>query len=155
MMVDFPRWEEGDPTGWILRGERYFRYHKTPDASMVDIVAIRLEGDVIQWYDWFEHTHRVPTWRQFKSELLIRFRSIECENIDDQLVKIRQTSTTMKIGGCLKQQPVTVLVNTGSTNNFMNNKVVAWMLLQTEECSRFDVKVADGRIVKCDQKCPG
>ncbi|RRT62378.1 hypothetical protein B296_00040533 [Ensete ventricosum] len=132
-----------------------FSLPQDPGCIHVDIVAIRLEGDVIQWYDWFEHTHGVPTWRQFKSELLIRFISIECENIDDQLVKIRQTSTTMKIGGCLKQQPVTVLVNTGSTNNFMNNKAAARMLLQIEECSRFDVKVADGRIVKCDQNCPG
>ncbi|RWV81580.1 hypothetical protein GW17_00056982 [Ensete ventricosum] len=60
--VDFPRWE-GDPIGWISRAKRYFRYHKTPNASMVDIVAIHLEGDTIQWYDWFKHTHRVPTWR--------------------------------------------------------------------------------------------
>ncbi|RWV78766.1 hypothetical protein GW17_00060212 [Ensete ventricosum] len=26
MRVDFPRWEEGDSTGWISRIERYFRY---------------------------------------------------------------------------------------------------------------------------------
>ncbi|RWW53725.1 hypothetical protein BHE74_00039758 [Ensete ventricosum] len=30
----------------------------------------------------------------------------------------------MKIGGFLKQQPVTVLIDIGSTNNFVNNKVV-------------------------------
>ncbi|RWW18998.1 hypothetical protein GW17_00016983 [Ensete ventricosum] len=60
---------------------------------------------------------------------------------------------TMKIGGFLKQQPVTGLIDIGSTNNFMNNKVAARMMLQIEECSRFDIKVADGRIVKCDRKC--
>ena len=47
MRVDFPRWEEGDPIGWISRVERYFRYHKTVDASMVKIAAIHLEGDAI------------------------------------------------------------------------------------------------------------
>ena len=51
MRVDFPRWEEGDPIGWISRVERYFRYHKTADASMVKITAIHLEGDAIQWFD--------------------------------------------------------------------------------------------------------
>ncbi|RWW18879.1 hypothetical protein GW17_00017105, partial [Ensete ventricosum] len=65
MRVDFPRWEDEDPIGWISRAERYFCYHKTSDASMVDITDIHLEGDAIQWYDWFEHTHGVPTWRQF------------------------------------------------------------------------------------------
>ncbi|CAL9075031.1 unnamed protein product [Musa textilis] len=62
MRVDFPTWEEGDPIGWILCVERYFQYHKTANASMVKIVAIHLEGDAIQWFDWFEHTHGVLSW---------------------------------------------------------------------------------------------
>ncbi|RZS01226.1 hypothetical protein BHM03_00031046 [Ensete ventricosum] len=56
----------------------------------------------------------------------------------------------MKIGGFLKQQPITVLIDTGSTNNFMNIMVAARMVLPIESCSRFDVKVADGRILTCD-----
>jgi len=47
MRVDFPRWEEGDPIGWISRVERYFRYHKNADASMVKIAAIHLKWDSI------------------------------------------------------------------------------------------------------------
>ncbi|RRT57315.1 hypothetical protein B296_00034927 [Ensete ventricosum] len=62
-------------------------------------------------------------------------------------------SQTMKIGGFLKQQPVTILIDTGSTNNFMNSKVVAQMMLQIKDCSWFNIKVADGRILKCDRKC--
>ncbi|RRT72511.1 hypothetical protein BHE74_00031381 [Ensete ventricosum] len=56
MKVDFPRWEEGDPISWASRAELYFRFHRTTDASMVEIAAIHLEGDAIQWFDWFEHT---------------------------------------------------------------------------------------------------
>ncbi|RWW40341.1 hypothetical protein BHE74_00054249 [Ensete ventricosum] len=33
MKVDFPRWEEGHPIGWILRAERYFRFYRTADAT--------------------------------------------------------------------------------------------------------------------------
>ncbi|RWW02502.1 hypothetical protein GW17_00034406 [Ensete ventricosum] len=58
---------------------------------------------------------------------------------------------TMKMGGLLKQQPITN--DTRSTNNIMN-KVVVRMALPIEDCSRFDVKVADGRILKCDRRCP-
>ncbi|RWW39879.1 hypothetical protein BHE74_00054748 [Ensete ventricosum] len=58
----------------------------------------------------------------------------------------------MKIEGFLKQQPITVLVDTGSTNNFMNNKVAAWITLQIKDCSKFDIKVADGHVLKCDRK---
>ncbi|RRT79988.1 hypothetical protein B296_00022586 [Ensete ventricosum] len=50
---------------------------------------------------------------------------------------------TIKVGGLMKQQPITVLIDTGSTNNFMNNKVAVLMALPMEDYSRFDVKFAD------------
>ncbi|RRT62833.1 hypothetical protein B296_00043163 [Ensete ventricosum] len=68
--------------GWFSHAELYFRYHRTPVASMVDITAIRLEGDAIKRYNWLEHTQGVLTWRQFKSGLLMRFGPSEYENID-------------------------------------------------------------------------
>ncbi|RWW47562.1 hypothetical protein BHE74_00046427 [Ensete ventricosum] len=49
MKVDFPRWEEGDPIGWISRAERYFRFYRTTDATRVEITIIQLEVDAIQW----------------------------------------------------------------------------------------------------------
>ncbi|RWW46686.1 hypothetical protein BHE74_00047372 [Ensete ventricosum] len=39
---------------------------------------------------------------------------------------------TMKVGGLLKQQSITVLINTFSTNNFLNSKVAACLALQIE-----------------------
>ncbi|RWV87272.1 hypothetical protein BHE74_00021656 [Ensete ventricosum] len=62
MKVDFPKWEEGDPIGWILRAERYFRLYRTVDATRVEIATIHLEGDAIQWFNWFNHTHRGLSW---------------------------------------------------------------------------------------------
>ena len=32
-------------------------------------------------------------------------------------------SQMMKVGGLLKQQPITISIDTESTNNFINNKV--------------------------------
>ncbi|RWW39834.1 hypothetical protein BHE74_00054804 [Ensete ventricosum] len=93
MRVDFPRWEEGDLIGWISHAERYFRLHRTTNASVVEIAAIHLEGDAIQWFDWFEHIHGGLSWQQFKEGLFNHFRPIDYENIDGQLAKIQQTTT--------------------------------------------------------------
>ncbi|RZS21607.1 hypothetical protein BHM03_00054264, partial [Ensete ventricosum] len=41
-------------------------------------------------------------------------------------------SQTMKVGGLLKQQPITVLIDTSSTNNFLNSKVATHLALQIE-----------------------
>ncbi|RWV83930.1 hypothetical protein BHE74_00015036 [Ensete ventricosum] len=59
----------------------------------------------------------------------------------------------MKVGGLLKQQLITVLIDMDSTNNFLNSKVAARLALQIEDCNKFDVKVTDGRIFNCDQWC--
>ncbi|RZS25210.1 hypothetical protein BHM03_00058376 [Ensete ventricosum] len=48
----------------------------------------------------------------------------------------------MKVGGLLKEQLITVIINTGSTNNFLDNKVAAHLVLQIKGCNNFDVKVA-------------
>ena len=69
------------------------------------------------------------------------------------LVGYSNNPQTMKVGGLLKQQPITILIDTGSTNNFLNSKVAVHMNLPIENCSRFVVKVANGRILKCDHRC--
>ncbi|RRT79132.1 hypothetical protein B296_00025920 [Ensete ventricosum] len=61
---------------------------------------------------------------------------------------------TMKVGGLLKQQLITVLIDTPSTNNFINDKVATQLMLQNEVCIRLDVEVTDGQILKCDKRCP-
>ncbi|RWW65141.1 hypothetical protein BHE74_00027574 [Ensete ventricosum] len=42
----------------------------------------------------------------------------------------------MKIEGFLKHQAVIILIDTESTDNFMDNKVVARSMLQIEDCNR-------------------
>ncbi|RWW54012.1 hypothetical protein BHE74_00039429 [Ensete ventricosum] len=94
--MEFPKWEDGDPTGWISRAERFFHFHRIPEKSKVEIVFIQLEGFTIQWYNLYETNHGVPLWRQFKRELLICFGLSEYKNINGQLAKIRQTSTVQE-----------------------------------------------------------
>ncbi|RWV97501.1 hypothetical protein BHE74_00009971 [Ensete ventricosum] len=55
--------------------------------------------------------------------------------------------------GLLKQQPITVLIDMGNTNNFANSKVAAYLALQIEGYNKFNVKVADDRIFNSDQRC--
>ncbi|RRT39569.1 hypothetical protein B296_00024326 [Ensete ventricosum] len=98
MNVDFPRWEEGDPNWWISRAERYFRCYRTVDATRVEIAAIHLKGDAIQWFNWFKHTHEGLSWQRLKEGLLDRFGPTNFNNIDGQLAKIR-AATVHSYGG--------------------------------------------------------
>ncbi|RWW75283.1 hypothetical protein BHE74_00016694 [Ensete ventricosum] len=60
----------------------------------------------------------------------------------------------LKIEGFLEQQSVIILIDARSTHNFMSSKFAAHLMLQNEDYSGFDVKVANGQILKCNQKCP-
>ncbi|RRT76284.1 hypothetical protein B296_00001829 [Ensete ventricosum] len=60
----------------------------------------------------------------------------------------------LKSEGFLEQQAVIVLIDAGSTHNFISSKVAAHLMLQKEDYNRFEVKVANGQILKCNQKCP-
>ncbi|RRT70834.1 hypothetical protein B296_00026884 [Ensete ventricosum] len=60
---------------------------------------------------------------------------------------------TMKVDGFLEHQS-TILIDTESTNNFTDSKVAARLTFRIEDCNRFDIKVADGRIHNCNQKVP-
>ena len=51
---------------------------------------------------------------------------------------------TMKIRETLKHQPVTMLIDTCSTNNFMDRKVAARLAYRIEGRDRFEVKITDG-----------
>ncbi|KAF8405656.1 hypothetical protein HHK36_007732 [Tetracentron sinense] len=82
MKLDFPRWDEDDPSGWVSRAERFFRFHRTLEASRVDIASIHLEGEAVQWYDWFEASHGIPTWATFVEGLLVRFGPSAFEDVD-------------------------------------------------------------------------
>ena len=61
---------------------------------------------------------------------------------------------TMKVEGLLKQQSITILIDTGSTNNFLDSKVAVRMALSIDYYGRFDVKFTNGWILKCDRRHP-
>ncbi|RRT53874.1 hypothetical protein B296_00014683 [Ensete ventricosum] len=85
--------------------DKYFRFHKTPEVSIVDITILHLEGNTIQWYEWFEHTHGICTWRckvkarqPYTIMATISFTRIEEEklNLDAQRTKIMDKPATIK-----------------------------------------------------------
>ncbi|RWW49426.1 hypothetical protein BHE74_00044417 [Ensete ventricosum] len=60
----------------------------------------------------------------------------------------------LKIKGFLEQQSIIILIDTGSTHNCMSSKVATHLMLQKEDYNGFEVKVANGQILKCNQKYP-
>ena len=59
---------------------------------------------------------------------------------------------TMKVSGLLKCQPVTVFIDTSSTNNFLNEGMIQKLSIHVEHYEPFEVKLADGGTLTCKSK---
>lgn len=60
MKVDSPIWEDGVSTSWILELRYVFVFLEHHNFK-VEIASVQLDGDAIQWYDWFGAGRGVST----------------------------------------------------------------------------------------------
>lgn len=44
---------------WIFKAEKFFNYHHTPDAEIVDIAAMHFEKDVVPWFQMLQRLSAV------------------------------------------------------------------------------------------------
>eukprot|EP00253_Pinus_taeda_P002246 PITA_02246 len=60
---------------------------------------------------------------------------------------------TLKIRGFIKHRPVVVLIDSGSTHNFIHQRVIEAMRCFVRAVSNFQVQIADGGTMKCEGHC--
>ncbi|RRT61623.1 hypothetical protein B296_00044064 [Ensete ventricosum] len=132
MRVDFPPWEDGDPTG----GHRYHPPRGRCHTMRGQLLLIEPIDDSKHEEKDLEHEDEVMEEDPQPTDCIV------------QTLVGYANPQAMKVGGFLKQQPITILIDNGSTNNFMNSKVVARMVLYIEDCRRFDVKVANASAIE-------
>jgi len=60
---------------------------------------------------------------------------------------------TLKIRGFLKHRPVIVLIDSGSTHNFIHQKIAEAAHCFVRAVSNFQVQIADGGTMKCEGRC--
>lgn len=91
--MEFPKFEGGDPRGWILKAEKYFRYYQTPDELKVDIAAMYLEGDALDLFSWLNNERTLIYWDELVKALQESYGPAEFQNPNEHLCSIRQTGT--------------------------------------------------------------
>eukprot|EP00253_Pinus_taeda_P004829 PITA_04829 len=60
---------------------------------------------------------------------------------------------TLKIRGFIKHRLVVVLIDSGSTHNFIHQKVTETVYCFVRAISNFQVQIADGGTMKCEGRC--
>lgn len=91
--IDFPTFSNGDPRGWILKAEKYFRYYNVPEEERVDVAAMHLEGDALDLYSWLSTDQNIEYWEDLVRALQKNFGPAEFQNPDEHFCSIKQTGT--------------------------------------------------------------
>lgn len=65
----------------------------------------------------------------------------------------KSQASTMKLHGKLKDKSIVILIDSGSTHNFIAESLVAELELPFAEIPTFGVQIGNGEIVKCHQLC--
>ncbi|KAJ0561743.1 putative nucleotidyltransferase, Ribonuclease H [Helianthus annuus] len=91
--IDFPTFSGGDPRGWVVKAEKYFRFYDTSDDDKVDVAAMHLEGDALDLYSWVSAEQEITYWEELVSTLQKHFGPPEFQNPDEYLCSIKQTGS--------------------------------------------------------------
>jgi hypothetical protein len=74
--------------------------------------------------------------------------TISCHALDDI-----NTPKSIKIQRYIKNKKVTILIDSGSTHNFINYKLARYLNCFVYPTLEFQVMIADGGIINCSGKC--
>ncbi|GKB31470.1 retrotransposon gag domain, retroviral aspartyl protease, partial [Tanacetum coccineum] len=94
--ISFPTFSDGDPRGWILKAEKYFRYYDIPEEEKVDVASMHLEEDALDFYSWASTNQTQEYWEDLVCALQRNFGPTEFQNPDEHLCSIKQTGTVQE-----------------------------------------------------------
>ena len=95
--LEFPKYFGDDPTEWFTRVDQFFEYQCTMETQKVSLASFHLQGEANQWWQWLRRAYKEErkevTWGIFVEELWARFKPTDCEDFDEALSKVKQTSS--------------------------------------------------------------
>ena len=61
--LNFPTFEGENPSGWVYKCERFFKYNGLEEFDMVGLATIHLEGKALVWFQGYEVAIAEPSRR--------------------------------------------------------------------------------------------
>jgi hypothetical protein len=80
--IDFPVFSGGDPRGWVLKAEKYFKFYQTPEDEKVDVASMYLEGDALDLFGWVSADQHIMFWEDLVHVFQKNFGPAEFQNPD-------------------------------------------------------------------------
>ncbi|XP_075098837.1 uncharacterized protein LOC142175749 [Nicotiana tabacum] len=93
--MEFLRFNGEDLKSWLFKIEQFFSMEKVPAEERVEVAAMQLEGEAIQWHLVFMRYRQYlkpATWTEYVMAMMERF-GVDFDDPMEEIKKIRQTGT--------------------------------------------------------------
>ncbi|KAD3641342.1 hypothetical protein E3N88_30566 [Mikania micrantha] len=95
LKLHFPRFDGGDPAGWLYQAEQYFEFQRVDDADKVHLASFHLDGVALQWHRWLSKSTGPMTWIEFSRALQGRFGPTDYNDLAEAITRLKQNSTVV------------------------------------------------------------
>ncbi|KAH0706166.1 hypothetical protein KY285_010686 [Solanum tuberosum] len=132
--MEFPRFEGGDPRGWIMKVEKYFCYYQTQEEHKFDIASMYLEGDALDLFSWINREQTLLYWEELVKALQENYGPAEFQNLDEHLCSIQQK-------GSIREYCQEFAKNSSRVTNWLDHCLLRVFLNGLKEEIKFDVRI--------------
>jgi hypothetical protein len=91
----FPRFNGGEPAGWLYQAEQYFEFQRVEDGDKVHLASFHLDGIALQWHRWLTKSKGPMTWVEFSKAVQARFGPTDYEDPAEALARLKHTTTVV------------------------------------------------------------
>nr|GEV40358.1 retrotransposon Gag domain, retroviral aspartyl protease [Tanacetum cinerariifolium] len=137
--IDFSIFSGGDPRGWLLKAEKYFRCYQIPDEEKAEIASMHLERDALDLYSWLSDG-QVIFWEELVQAFTKNFGPAEFQNPHEFLCSIKQTRSVQEY-----RQEFTK--RSSRVSNWPNNSLLGVFINGLKDEIKSDVRIHKPRTV--------
>lgn len=150
--LEFLCFSDEDPEGWLYQADEYFAFHTIGDESKVQIAGckgrmFRLDTDqgcLIKMCD------EPPGGDE---QLVTTTEEEGVAEISLQVLSSTFNPRTLRLCGTVKGRELTILIDSGSTHNFVQDSVVYKLGVGLQPLPEFRVFIGSGESLICREVC--
>ena len=80
LRIDVPRFEDGDPRGWIFKIQQYIDFHSATEEQRLQIAPLYFDGKALSWYRWRQKNAKIDSLTSFLKSLQVTFGPSKLED---------------------------------------------------------------------------
>ncbi|GKV24163.1 hypothetical protein SLEP1_g33810 [Rubroshorea leprosula] len=176
--IEFPKSNGEELKDWLYKCNQYFRIDGIPDEHKAHLASINLEGKAMKWHQSFleiKGEQVLSNWEEYVKGLKATFvvegdEGKEGEVFEEAIKELPDDSNpymsvhalfrgssgayrTMRVTGYVNKKPIHILIDSGSTYNFLDVNVAKRVGCKLQAVEALTVDVTDGSSLECVHMC--